>query len=101
MGYYHATVEGTEQTRLEQIKDMGGRPELPPLDGLERLWESWTEAGIAPGGAVLQWGEIQAYGRICGLTRDDMVTLRRMSEAYLEGMALTHPLAREPMDLAE
>ena len=74
--------------------------ELPPLDGLDRLWQAWREAGMTTGMEPLHWSEIEAYGRINGLVRDEMILLYRMSTAYFDGLALTHPLAREPVDVA-
>lgn len=99
MGYYHARIEGSEKSRGQQIEADGGTLELPPLDGLDRLWASWQEIGRVTGAEALRWSEIEAYGRIGGLVRDEMVMLRQMSSAYLDGLALTHPLAREPMDV--
>lgn len=55
---------------------------------------------MTTGAEPLHWSEIEAYGRITGLGRDEMIMLYRMSEAYLQGLALTHPLAREPVDAA-
>lgn len=98
MGYYHARLEGSDKSRGQQIQADGGTLELPPLDGLERLWGAWNEAGMTTGAEALHWSEIEAYGRITGLARDEMILLYQMSAAYLDGLALTHPLAREPMD---
>lgn len=74
---------------------------MPPLDGLDRLWQAWDESGRTTGMEALRWSEIEAYGRINGFSRDDMITLRRMSEGYLEGLQLTNQLAKEPMDQPE
>lgn len=76
----------------------GGRPDFPPLDGLDRLWTAWEATGRTTGLEPLRWSEVEAYGRINGLAPDEMLILRRMSEAYLDGLSRTHPLAREPMD---
>jgi hypothetical protein len=100
LGYYHARLDGSEKSRGQQIKADGGALDMPPLDGLDRLWQAWHEAGMTTGADVLHWSEIEAYGRITGLERDEMILLYRMSRAYIEGLDLTHPLAREPMDVA-
>lgn len=71
---------------------------MPPLDEVELVWGAWREAGKTTGSEPLRWSEIEAYGRINGMTRDEMILMHQMSEAYLEGMTLTHPLAIEPMD---
>jgi len=72
---------------------------MPDLDGLHRLWQSWHDIGRTSGLEPLPWVEVEAFGRITGLSAQDQVALRHMSAAYLEGLALTSPLAIMPMEL--
>lgn len=53
---------------------------------------------MASGSGPLLWSEIAAFSEIVGLSADDGLTLRRMSEAYLEGLALTSRLSIMPME---
>lgn len=72
---------------------------MPDVSDLGRLWTSWIDAGMTSGQSPLKWAELHAFGQIIGLTVDDLLTLREMSVAYLDGLALTSPLAIEPMEL--
>lgn len=74
---------------------------MPDLDGLHRLWRAWHDCGRTSGGEPLRWSEVEAFGRLECLTRTDAVALRHMSEAYLEGLNMTHPLAIMPMEIDE
>ena len=72
---------------------------MPDLSGMQRLWDAWHDIGRTSGLEPLRWSEVEAFGRIAGLDASDLIALRRMSEAYLEGLALTHRLAIVPMEL--
>jgi hypothetical protein len=98
LGYYHATVEGTDKMRAALIQEQGGEIRLPPLDYVETIWSAWRDAGKATSDGPLSWQEIEVYGRIHELTRDEMVLLRKMSQSYLAGLSLTHSLAKEPLE---
>lgn len=76
----------------------GGEVEMPDVSDLGRLWSAWGDVGMTSEQGPLKWAELQAFGQIFGLTVDDLITLRGMSQAYLEGLALTSPLAIEPID---
>lgn len=101
MGYYHAVIDGAEKPRMDVVLDSGGQLAMPPLDGIKRLWDAWGEAGRTSGMEPLRWSEIDAYGRMNRLSVDDMITIRKMSEEYLEGIAMTHPLAKEPFEMGD
>ena len=72
---------------------------MPDMDGLNRLWNAWHDIGRTSGMEPLPWSEVEAFGRIMGMDAQSIITLRHMSSAYLEGLALTSPLAIMPMEL--
>lgn len=72
---------------------------MPPLDDLRDLWESWNECGRAYEAGPLPWAEVEAFARLRGMQSEDAITLRKMSEAYLEGRALTSRLSISPMEM--
>lgn len=74
---------------------------MPDLDGISRLWNAWHDIGRTSGLEPLPWAEVEAFGRILGMDAQDIIAVRHMSVAYLDGLALTSPLAIMPMEIVE
>jgi len=72
---------------------------MPDLEGIDRLWIAWNEAGRTTGAKPLLWSEIQAFGQINGLTAQEQIILQHMSREYLDGLQLVSRLSDAPMDL--
>lgn len=74
---------------------------MPDLEGCDSIWEAWRDAGYALPDRALPWSEVDAFARLNGVPGDVAVMIRRMSLAYVEGLALTSPLSISPMEAAE
>lgn len=101
LGYWHATPEGGKKSRIQEAIEDGFEPDMPDLMDMRRLWQAWHDMGRTSGLEPLPWSEVESFGRIAGLDSQDMITVQHMSVAYLDGLALVHPLAIMPMEIVE
>lgn len=99
LGYWHAVPTGQKLTRGQEAASDDVQPDMPDLEGLDRLWLAWHDAGMTSGQEALRWSEVVAFGQVAGLSAQEQITLRGMSQAYLDGLALTNPLSIEPMEM--
>ena len=101
LGFWHAVPDGVKQTRGQEVIADGYEPEMPDLDGMERLWQAWNDIGRCGAGVPLPWVEIEAFARMNDMTASDGQTLRYMSSGYLDGLTMTSRLAIAPMEMGD
>lgn len=74
-------------------------PKVKRGASLTRTFQALGMVQVGMGRSALAMTEIEAYGRaIGGLTAGERRAIRAMSDAYLEGLAMTHPLANPGVD---